>query len=155
MAHPLRWTIFASVLPAVISVSGMFSEPAFARNTRYLLKIDDVKQDPRYAENVPGDVAFYFAGQGHPDLQTSYGEVVTNRKGNSFGRPDEEACRWTMISALKALHDRALEEGGNAVINIVSYYRKQIYSSASEYECHAGGFVSGVALKGTVVKLGK
>jgi hypothetical protein len=155
MAYPLRWTIFASVLPAIVLVSGMLPEPASARNTRYLLKIEDVKQDPRYAENVPGDVAFYFAGQGHPDPQTSYGEVVTNRKGNSFGRPDEEACVWTMISALKALHDRAREEGGNAVINIVSYYRKQVYSSESEYECHAGGFVSGVALKGTVVKLGK
>lgn len=142
------------VLTALLS-SWMLAEPASARNTRYLLKIEDVKQDPRYAENVPGDIAFYFADQGHPDLQTRYGEVVTNRKGNSVGRSDEDACRWTMISALKALHDRALKEGGNAVINIVSYYRKQVYSSESEYECHAGEIVSGVALKGTVVKLGK
>jgi hypothetical protein len=143
------------ILLAVVSLSGIFAEPASARNTRYLLKIEDVKQDPRYAENVPGDVAFYFAGQEHPDPLTNYGEVVTNRKGNSVGRPDEEACRWTMISALKALHDRALEEGGDAVINIVSFYRKQVYSSESEYECHAGEVVSAVALKGTIVKLGR
>ncbi len=142
-------------LLAVASLTGMFAEPASARNTRYLLKIEDVKQDPRYAENVPGDVAFYFADQAHPDPRTSFGEVVTNRKGNSVGRPDEEACRWTMISALKALHDRAIDEGGNAVINIVSYYRKNVYSSKSDYECHAGEVVSGVALKGTIVKLGK
>jgi hypothetical protein len=55
----------------------------------------------------------------------------------------------------EALHDRALEAGGDAVINIVSYYRKQLYSSASEYECHAGEVISAVALKGTIVKLGK
>ncbi|GAB2179336.1 hypothetical protein DLREEDagr8_48940 [Dongia sp. agr-C8] len=131
------------------------SEPASARNTRYLLKIDDVKKDPRYAENVPGDVAFYFAGQPHPAAVQDYGEVVTNRKGNSFGRPDEEACTYTMISALKQLNQRAHELGGDAVIEIVSYYRKQVFSSETEYECHAGGFVAGVALKGTIVKLGK
>jgi uncharacterized protein YbjQ (UPF0145 family) len=149
-----RWLWIGFALAALLS-SGMFAEPAAARNTRYLLKIDDVKQDPRYAENVPRDVAFYFAGQAHPAPQSSYGEVVTNRKGNSFGRPDEEACRWTMISALKQLHQRARELGGDAVIDIVSYYRKQVYSSETEYECHAGGFVAGVALKGTIVKLGK
>jgi len=142
------------VLAAAALWSCMFTEPASARNTRYLLKIDDVKRDPRYAENVPSDVAFYFADQAHPTLENNFGEVVTNRKGNSFGRPDEEACIWTMISALKQLNQRARELGGNAVIGIVSYYRKQVYSSETEYECHAGGFVAGVALKGTIVKLG-
>lgn len=144
-----------TVLLAVVLGSGVPAEPAAARNTRYLLKIDDVKKDPRYAENVPSDVAFYFAGQPHPAPVEDFGEVVTNRKGNSFGRPDEEACTWTMISAMKQLNQRARELGGDAVIGIVSYYRKQVYSSETEYECHAGGFVAGVALKGTIVKLGK
>ena len=31
---------------------------AVARDTRYELKIEDVKKDPRYAETVPTDVAF-------------------------------------------------------------------------------------------------
>ena len=146
------WIGFA--LAALLS-NGMFAEPATARNTRYLLKIEDVKHDSRYVENVQDDVAFYFAGQSHPAPATDYGEVVTNRKGNSFGRPDEDACRYTMISALKQLQIRARELGGDAVIDIVSYYRKQVYSSQTEYECHAGGFVAGVALKGTIVKLGK
>jgi hypothetical protein len=143
------------VLLATVLSSGMFAESAVARNTRYLLKIDDVKNDPRYAANVPSDVAFYFAGQPHPVPVTDFGEVVTNRKGNSSLRSDEEACTWTMISALKQLNLRARELGGDAVIGIVSYYRKQVYSSETEYECHAGGFVAGVALKGTIVKLGK
>jgi hypothetical protein len=140
---------------AVCVLSAFAAPPSQARNTRYLLKIDEVRQDPRYHDNVPNDVAFYFAGQVHPASLQSFGEVIANPKGNSFGRPDEEACRWTMISALKELHDRAVEEGGNAVIDIVSYYRKIVYSSASTYECHAGGFVAGVALKGVVVKLAK
>jgi uncharacterized protein YbjQ (UPF0145 family) len=144
--------IMAVLLAAAAATS--FTQPARARDTRYLLKIADVKQDSRYASTVPTDVAFYFEGEPHPAILTNFGDVVTNRKGNSFGRPDEEACRWTMMSALKALHDRAIEEGGNAVVGIVSYYRKVVYSSASTYECHAGGIVAGVALKGIVVKLG-
>jgi hypothetical protein len=40
-------------------------------------------------------------------------------------------------------------------VNIVSYYRKQVFASDTLYECHAGAIIAGVALKGTVVKLKK
>jgi hypothetical protein len=139
----------------LVVLAGLAAEPASARNTRYALKISDVQNDPRYAPNVPSDVAFYFAGQSHPTPTKTFGQFVTNRKGNSVGRPDEDACRWTMISALKQLHDRALEEGGNAVINIVSYYRQQVFSSDTLYECHAGAVIAAVALRGDVVTLPK
>ena len=128
---------------------------AVARDTRYELKIDDVKKDPRYAETVPTDVAFYFGQQAPAGKVVSIGEFVTNRKSNSVGRPDEEACRWAMMAALKVLRERAIAEGGNAVINIVSYYKKNTFASDTLYECHAGAVVAGVALKGTVVKLSK
>ena len=153
MTVMLRAAVWALPIAAALLVSWPSNQPAQARNTRYLLKVEDVKADPRYKETVPTDIAFYFAGQTHPAVVNSFGDVVTNRKGNSFGRPDEEACRWTMMAALKVLHDNAVEQGGNAVINIVSYYKKVVYSDPSTYECHAGAFVAGVALKGTVVKL--
>ena len=125
--------------------------PAAARDTRYELKIADAQADPRYAEAVPAGVTFYFADQPAPAGQ-NLGEFVTNRKTNSFGKQDEEACTWAMLSALKELGERALAEGGNAVIGIVSYYKKKPFSSATHYECHAGAIVAGVALKGTVIK---
>jgi uncharacterized protein YbjQ (UPF0145 family) len=155
---PLQWksarrTVLLLLLATLLL--SLESSSAIARNTRYELKIADVKADPRYAEAVPDDVAFYFADQQHPAVESTLGEFVTNRKGNSAGRPDEEACRWTMMSALKQLRDRAIDEGGNAVINIVSYYRKNVFSSDTLYECHAGAIIAGVALKGTVVKLKK
>ena len=150
-----RWFFTLGISALAVTATFCLSDAAQARNTRYYLKIEDVKRDPRYQDSVPTDVAFYFADQAHPAIVANFGDAVTNRKGNSFGRPDEEACRWTMMSALKTLHDRAIEEGGNAVIGIVSYYQKNTYSSATDYECHAGGFVAGVALKGTVVKLAK
>lgn len=141
------------LLAALAAVLPLGTTAAMARDTRYELKIEDVKKDSRYAGTVPTDVAFYFGDQAPAKPGTDLGEFVTNRKSNSFGRPDEEACRWAMMAALKVLHDRAISEGGNAVINIVSYYKKNTFKSDTLYECHAGGFVAGVALKGTVVKL--
>lgn len=54
-----------------------------------------------------------------------------------------------------AFQDKAKEMGANAVINVVSYYKKDTFSSATEFECHAGTFVGGVALKGTYAKVAK
>lgn len=124
---------------------------AEARDTKYELKIADVMADPRYAENVPAGVKFYFANQAAPAGQ-DLGEFVTNRKTNSFGKQDEEACTWAMISAMKELGERALAEGGNTVVGIVSYYKKKVFASDALFECHAGAVVAGVALKGRVVK---
>ena len=43
--------------------------------------------------------------------------------------------------------------GANAVVDITSYYKKNEFRSASNYECYAGTFVAGVALKGTYAKV--
>ena len=59
-----------------------------------------------------------------------------------------------MLSALIELRKRAEMLGGNAVTNIVSYYKKVTFSSPDQFECHAGGVIAGVALKGTFVKTG-
>jgi uncharacterized protein YbjQ (UPF0145 family) len=52
-----------------------------------------------------------------------------------------------------SLQDRAIAEGGNAVVNIRSFYKKRDFTSATEFECGAGAMVAGVALVGDVVKL--
>lgn len=147
----VRPILLASLVAAGLSF--MATTPSFARDTPYHLKIADVKQDPRYAGAVRGDIQFFFADQKPANIGADLGEYVTNRKTNSVGKPDEDACRWAMMSALKELADRAAQEGGNAVINVVSYYKKVVFSSPDQYECHAGSFIAGVALKGTVVKL--
>jgi hypothetical protein len=58
-----------------------------------------------------------------------------------------------MLSALKALQERAVREGMTDVINITSNYKNQPFSSATEFECGAGSVMAGVALKGTLVKI--
>lgn len=80
---------------------------------------------------------------------------MSNKKANGFGKGSETSCKRAALSALLSLQDRAKQLGGNAVVNIVSYYKKVPYSSPTDYECHDGGLMSGVAFKGTVVRVGK
>ena len=128
---------------------------AEARNTKYDLPIAGVTQNSDYQSQLGSDVVFYFADQKTPKVEQTLGEYGTNKKTNSFNKSDESACQWAFLSALLELRDRAKEEGGNAVIDVISFYQKNPFSSQTEYECHAGGVIAGVALKGTVAKLAK
>ena len=98
------------------------------------------------------DVPLYFATQKHKAVSKTYGEVSTNKKTNAFMKSDLEACQWVMLSALKALQERAVRENMDAVANIESNYKKRHFASETEFECGAGAVMAGVALKGTLVK---
>lgn len=102
---------------------------------------------------LDGSVKFYFSGQSTPKVLKTLEEDVTNKKSNAFGKGKEEACKWVMLSALMQLQESAKSRGANAVIGITSYYKRVEYKSASQYECHAGNMISGVALKGRYAKL--
>ena len=67
-------------------------------------------------------------------------------------KSDKEACEWVMLSALKALQQRAITENMDAVVNIESNYKHRHFASETEFECGAGALMAGVALKGTLVK---
>ena len=150
-------TCHKGALVVCLLIAGLVAvaSSAEARDTEYKLKIADVLQNPEFKSKLGSDVAFYFGAGKGPSHGETRGELVANRKTNSVGRSDEEVCQWAMLSALLSLRDRALKEGGNAVVDIVSYYKKATFSSTTEYECHAGAIVAGVALKGAVVKLAK
>ncbi len=110
-------------------------------------------QSPEFKERLDPQIRFYFGKQKHPKIKESFGNFATNKKTNAFNKSDEEACRWVMLSAMLSLQDRVKKEGGNAVINISSYYKKNEVRSNTKYECHAGSIMAGVALTGEVVKL--
>jgi hypothetical protein len=98
------------------------------------------------------DIPLYFSTQKHRAITKKYGEVSTNKKTNAFMKSDTEACEWVMLSALKALQERAIREGMGAVVNIESNYKNRPFASETEFECGAGAIMAGVALKGTLVK---
>lgn len=131
----------------------LLTTTSHARDTTHMLSIEEAMNTPAARERLDPDIRFFFAGAPHGEVMTEHGNFVTNKKTNAFNKSDEEACRWVMLSALISLQDRVRTEGGNAVINIESYYKRQPMASSSEYECHAGAIMAGVALRGDVVTL--
>ncbi|MEN5203610.1 excinuclease ATPase subunit [Stenotrophomonas sp. TWI700] len=138
--------IAATALLAVAST-------AQARDTRVEQSLHELVNSAE-ARNVgiDGSVKFYLAGE-KVSVVERLGEDVTNKKTNAANKSDAEACRWVALSALRALQDGAKSRGANAVVDIVSYYKKNEFKSTTHYECYAGAILAGVALKGTYAKV--
>lgn len=142
--------IFAMIM---LLIPGMLiSNTAQARDDKHMMPIAEAMDIPEAKEQLNPDIQFIFGSKG-PAPKRTIGTYTSNRKTNAFHKSDEEACRWVFLSSLLALQDRAIQQGGDAVVNIESYYKQKPVSSSTEYECHAGGIMAGVALRGTVVKL--
>jgi uncharacterized protein YbjQ (UPF0145 family) len=142
-------------LCACVMLFAACAPAAEARDTVLHLPFKDLFEDAQYRARLGSDVAFYFGNQAVPGTPQGLAEVVTNRKTNSFGKPDVEACRWAALAALLQLAERARELGGDAVVDVRSFYKKVEFVSDTDYECHAGGIVAGLALKARIVKLKK
>ena len=137
--------VLASTLSVVL--------PVHARDTKYLLPIAAALEVKEAKSRLDGSVKFFFGNQETPKVLAKLGVDVTNLKTNAVGKSDEKACNWVFLSALLALEKRAKQLGANAVVNIVSFYKKEVMSSATEFECHAGAVIAGVALRGEFVKI--
>ena len=135
-----------------LALSIACSAPALAADRTVFLPLQPAIEAAQAAGKIDGSVKFYLAGTG-PKGKVLEAGVVTNRKTNAFAKKDAEACLWVAQSAVIALHEAAKKAGANAVTNIVSYYRKNEYSSKTDYECHAGAMVAGVALRGDLAQV--
>ena len=127
--------------------------PAQARDTKYLLPIAAALEVQDAKNRLDGSVKFYFGNQETPKVLAKLSTDVTNLKTNAVGKSDEKACNWVFLSAMIQLDKRAKQLGANAVVNIVSYYQKNVMSSPTDFECHAGTVIAGVALRGDFVKI--
>jgi uncharacterized protein YbjQ (UPF0145 family) len=137
------------ILASALSVAW----PAYARDTKYLLPIAAALEVKDAKDKLDGSIKFFFGNQETPKVLTKLGTDVTNQKTNAVGRSDERACNWVFLSAMIQLEKRAKQLGANAVVNIVSFYKKDVMSSPTEFECHAGAVIAGVALRGEFVKI--
>ncbi|WP_175623867.1 excinuclease ABC subunit A [Pseudocolwellia agarivorans] len=140
--------VIASVAALILTSS------AQARDDRNRYDIQSLLESEK-AKKALLDVPLHFAENSPTKFESKYGEVSTNKKTNAFMKSDQEACEWAMLSALKALQERAVREGMTDVINITSNYKNQPFSSPTEFECGSGAVMAGVALKGTLVKIAK
>ena len=140
------------ILLACLVGSVMMSTNALAKDDRVKFSIEPLLSSDK-AKQALLNVPVYFAGQPHAEPTKVWGEVSTSQKTNAFLKSNQEACEWVLLSALKALQERARREGMNAVVNIRSNYKHQEFTSSEEFECGAGNVIAGVALKGDLVTL--
>ena len=140
-----RLAICALAALTVVSV-------AHARDERLKMPIKDAMETAEAKDKLGSDIKFFF-GADKPKTSQTLGSFTSNKKTNFANKSDEEGCKIAFLSAMIALKERAIREGGNAVINIHSIYKNEKFESATEYECGAGKIMGGVALRGTVAKL--
>lgn len=130
----------------------LITSNVFARDDALMLPIADAMNAAAAQEQLNQGIKFFFNKSGGTAKQ-KYGTFTSNKKTNAFNKSDVEACNWVFLSAMVALQQRAIREGGDAVVDIHSYYKKNEMRSDDNFECHAGKIMAGVALRGTVVKL--
>ena len=129
---------------------------SYARDDRLKFPVDAaLSKGQSYKEKIDPSIKLYFGSQKTPAVAKKIGEWTSNKKTNAANKSDQEACELAFLSAVVSLQDRARREGGNAVVNITSVYKNEPFKSPKEYMCGAGTFMAGVALRGTVVTLGK
>jgi len=139
--------------PAAVLMAALFGTPALAADRSVYQPLQEAVQAAQASGKIDGSVKFFLADASPRGARVLRAGVVSNKKSNSFGRPDETACNWAAQSAVIAMHQAAKKAGANAVVNIVSYFRKQEYRDSTNYECHAGNVVAGVTLRGDLAKL--
>lgn len=133
--------------------SAFIAVRADARDDRLRFPILDAMSTAEAKAKLNGSVRFFFGKQPYPAPTKLLGEYTANKKTNFLNKSDKDGCEWVFLSAAVSLQERAKQLGGNAVVNIRSAYKNAEFSSESEYECGAGTFAGGVALRGQVALL--
>jgi uncharacterized protein YbjQ (UPF0145 family) len=139
--------IFLILLVAMVALS------AEARDDKTMFSIADAMNTEDAKAKLDQGIHFYFGDQKHPKVEKTFGEFMSNKKTNAFNKTDTRACQWAFLSAMLSFQQRAVNMGGNAVINIRSYYKKNKVSSTDEFECGVGHIIAGVTFLGDVVKI--
>lgn len=134
------------------SVLVLTAVPAAARDTKDLIPISVVISMPEVACELDQNLKLYFGNQQGPQ-GTSRGVTIANPKTSGVGTKDRQGYRRVMLSAPMELQKKARNVGGIAVMGIESSYKEQPFVSETEFECHAGGIIIGVALRRTIVKV--
>ena len=137
----------------VIFINLLLIPASFARDDIGSYAIADALAIEEYKNLLGNEIRFYCGTNKPKNIQKIYGEFGTNKKTNAFNKTDKAACQRAFISALISLRDRALREGGNAVINVKSNYKGTLTSDNTTFRCGAGAIMAGVALVGTVAQV--
>jgi len=141
------------IVSTMVILGAVMAMPAHASDNKVMLPIAGAMADNNAQGRLGDSVKFYFGNQPTPKILQKLGSDTTSQKTNAFAKTNEKACNWVFLSDMLALEKRAKELGANAVYNIVSNYENIENSSDTEFECHVGGIMAGVAFKAQFAKV--
>ena len=84
-----------------------------ARDTRLRISIEEAMTTPDAESKLNAGIRFFFGDQEHPEIERQLGTYTSNKKTNAFGKSDQKACKWAILSAMITFQERAITEGGN------------------------------------------
>jgi uncharacterized protein YbjQ (UPF0145 family) len=143
-------TMKKAMLMAILAVT---ASAAMAADRTVMLPIAGAMAANDAQAKLDGPVKFYFAGQKTPKILEKMGSDKTSQKTNAFAKSDATACNWAFLSSMLSLQKRAVALGANAVVNITNNYGNVENPNSTEFECHAGGIMAGVALKADFARI--
>lgn len=115
----------------------------------YHVSISKALNSPEAKDVLDSGVALRFASGSGRVVQKG---LVSNKKTNAVNKTAEEACQWAFLSAVKQFQETARKHNANKAVNLISYYKKEPFSSPRYFECRVGSLMAGVALSGDVAR---
>ncbi len=143
--------ILAVALGGLVIGLGL-SRSVSARDDVLTFPIAAALNSPDARAKLDPKIPLYFGNSPHPAGQ-DLGPFTTNKKTNHVGKSDQVACEWVFLSALLELQARVRSLQASAVVAIESNYKNVPFVSETEFQCGAGTFVAGVALKAQIIKI--
>ena len=140
---------------AMAAIAALFSASAHASDEKMMFPIAGGLAESEAQTKLDPNLKFFFGDQPTPKVIAKLGWDKTSQKTNAFAKSSDKVCNHAFLSAMLNLQKRAQELGADAVINIKSNYNNVEFSSQTDFECHVGGLMGGVALKGDFVKISK
>lgn len=138
----------------LLMLSFIFCTELLAEDTKHSFSIQEALDSKVFDGRLDKEIKFYFGIKPNQKISKNLGDFTAQRRTNLFRHvSDRIACEWAFLSALLSLQKRVAAKGGNAVIDIRSFYKKNEMRSKTEFECRIGFIRAGVALKGTVVSI--
>ncbi len=130
-----------------------YASAAAAADKLMKFRVDSaLAKGQNYKARIDPAINLYFANQPAPaSAKTVFQADSGHRRTNDVNKPDQEACDIAFVSAVVTLQQQARRSGGNAVVNITSYFKDDRLESATEYLCGVGSMMAAVGLHGSVV----
>lgn len=138
------------ILLAALIATASFS--VHARDEVVRVPLKEVVELGLSEGKLDGSVQFFLSGNS-PKVVQRMGSDVSNKKTNSVGKNDYNGCKYVALSALISFQNSAKAIGANAVVDMVSYYKKNTVKDPVTIECHAGNIIMGATLKGEYAKI--